>query len=446
MKTLADSIRETFASSFEEHLEHPMQFLEDLGWLYKDLIRIESDVVPCFPPDYNIHTFLVKTYHKTLDDNLQKILGSAPEASVLLTLHGWIKEYKASMKELEIPSEWLDPPLLDGREQDLIEDYVGLIVKKMDEWTRNLQKDEEREFCTRDQPVELEEGGLYGMQGAVILFQMVNQQVDAAADSGQGGVLARVVTEAGRVMRAIQARWVALLEQEVKRHVERPEEAPSGLAEYVTALANDQIKSADYAEALSARLEPLVSEKYRVVIAAQVNEAIDGYLDVAKACTQTLVDLAFNDLKLVTKAFFTPAWYADPQQPTAVVIETLRDYLSDYQEHLHPTLFDLVLEDMIDTFLVVYLSALRGCSKLKMASVVPRIRNDIDSVYSLFADFKPKDALELNFEVVQMILAMLEASKEMVFLDFWTFAKIHGPNFAFIEGILRARWVLAVSI
>lgn len=59
------------------------------------------------------------------------------------------------------------------------------------------------------------------------------------------------------------------------------EETPGGLVECVIVLGNDQIKSADldYAEALSAHLEPLVSEKYRVTINERLYDAIDGYLD-----------------------------------------------------------------------------------------------------------------------------------------------------------------------
>jgi len=437
MKCISDSVASTFKNSFSPDIDNPSDFIEDLGWIYKDLIRIESDVVPCFPPDYDIHAFYVKAYHKNLDLVLQKIVASVPEASILLQLHSWIKEYKASMKELEIPPGWIQPPLLEGKEQELIEDYVGLIVKKMDEWTKNLMKDEEHDFVARDQPVEIEEGGLYGMSGAVIMFQMVNQQVDLAADSGQGGVLARVVTEANGVMRQTQDRFIFLVEQEVKKIMEKPDEAPPGLVEYVVALANDQIKSADYAEALSARLEPIVSEKYKLIISVKINDAIDGYLDVAKTCTQSLIDLVFNDVKVATKTFFTPSWYSD--RPMALVVETMRDYLSDYQEHLNPSIFDLLLEDTIDTFLVIYLSALRKCSKLKMSVAVDRIRDDIGEAFKFFCEFKQKEDLELNFEVVEMILALLEASKEMLFLDYWTFAKAHGPNLTFVEGLLRAR-------
>ena len=205
------------------------------------------------------------------------------------------------MRELEIPPEFLEPPLLGGNEQSLIDDYLKLIIKKLDEWSANLMKTELAEFSSRAEPPELDADGQYGMQGAVILFQMVNQQVDAAMESGQGMILARVVSEMNRVMRGAQDQWTRLIDVEYKKTTERPEEAPGGLVEYVIALGNDQIKSADYAEALSARLEPLVSEKYRATINERLNDAIDGYLDVAKKCTQTLIDTIFNDLRPATK-------------------------------------------------------------------------------------------------------------------------------------------------
>ena len=96
--------------------------------------------------------------------------------------------------------ELLEPPLLGGNEQSLIDDYLKLIVKKLDEWSANLMKTELAEFTSRAEPPELDADGQYGMQGAVILFQMVNQQVDAAMESGQGMILARVISETNRVM------------------------------------------------------------------------------------------------------------------------------------------------------------------------------------------------------------------------------------------------------
>ncbi|KAJ7733228.1 exocyst complex component Sec6 [Mycena maculata] len=436
-KAITESIKLKFEDAYRRDEQDPANFLGSLGWMYQDIIRMEADVVPCFPPEYEIYSLYVREYHKALNATIKKLVASDPGASVLLTLFEWLKEYKKDMKELGVTPELLEPPLLDGKEQTLIEDYLMVIIKKLDEWSANLMKTEVEEFTARRDPPELDSDGLYGSQGgAAILFQMVNQQVDLATESGQGAILARVVSEANRVMRGIQEQWVKVIETEFKKQIDKPEEVAGGLVEYVIALANDQIKSADYAEALLARLEPLVSEKYRVTINERLNDAIDGYLDVAKKCTQTLIDIIFNDLKPATKSLFQPPWYDGIMRQ---IVETMRDYMSDYQTYLNSSLLELLVEDLLDAFLVVYLNGLANSPKLKMPAATERIKQDVSVVFTFFSTLKPARELEAYFDVVEKILALLEASKDLVFLSFWAFARIHGPNIAFVEGLMKAR-------
>ena len=436
MKAISSTIKDKFDAAYFRDQNNPTAFLESLGWVYQDLIVIERDIVACFPQDWDIYSYMVREYHKTLNATIERLVASSPEASALLTLHAWLKEYKSSMKELEIPPELLDPPLLGGKEQTLIDDYLRLIVQKLDEWSTNLMNTEVAEFTARAEPPELDADGQYGTQGAVILFQMVNQQVDAGMESGQGMILARVVSETNRVMRGMQDQWTRIIDVEYKKTTERPEEAPSGLVEYVIALANDQIKSADYAEALSARLEPLVSEKYRVTINERLNDAIDGYLDVAKKCTQTLIETIFNDLRPATKQLFQGAWY---DGTIVQLVETMRDYMSDYQTYLNASLLELLVEDLLDAFLVTYLTALANTQKLRMPAATERIKQDVAEVFKFFGTLKPAKELESYFEVVEMVLSLLEASKSLAFLAFWSFAKVHGPNLAFVECLMKAR-------
>ncbi|KAH9921709.1 exocyst complex component sec6 [Epithele typhae] len=436
MKCISDSIQAKFDEVYEANDRNPSGFLEDLVFIYKDLIRIESDVVPCFPPSYEVWTTFVKQYHKALNNSLTRLVKSEPEASALLTLHAWVKEYKKSMRELNIPSEWLEPPLLEGKEQTLIEDYLQLIVRKLDEWSGNLMRDEVAAFTAREEPPELSPDGLYTTAGTVIFLDMVNQQIDLALDSNQGLVLARAVEEVNRVMRTVQDRWVKLVDTEYKKHADKPEEVPGGLVEYCIALANDQIKSADFTETLSARLEPLVSDKYRATIHDKLNDALDGYLDVAKKYTQTLINIIFNDLKPAVKTLFTPAWYEGTH---AQIIETMRDYMADYQTYLNESLFEVLVEDLLDTYLVTYLTSLANGPKLNMPAATDRMRQDIDDAYKFFGTYKKMKELEPQMEVLDQVLAMLEASKSLVFLSYWSFAKVHGPSIQFVEALMKAR-------
>ncbi|KAF5316491.1 hypothetical protein D9619_006369 [Psilocybe cf. subviscida] len=437
VKAITQSIHEKVDEIYKDMEDRPVAFIDNISWFYQDILRVETDVVPCFPAEYEIYSLYAKEYHKALYNVVKKIAAHKKDASVLLSLYEWLKDYKESMQDLRIPPELMEPPMLDGKEQTLIEGYVQLIILKLDEWSANLMKTEISDFTKREEPPEIDSDGLYGMQGGVILFQMVNQQIDLAADSGQGAILARVVGESNRVMRGIQEQWSKIVDSEIKKQMElKPDEVVGGLVEYCIALANDQIKSADFAEALLARIEPQVSNKYKGPIQESLNHAIDGYLDVAKKCMQTLIDLIFNDLKPAFKNLFQPPWYDGVIKQ---IVETMKDYMTDYQTYLNSALLELLVEDLIDSFLITYLNALANAPKLRMPAAAERFKDDITEVFAFFITLHPEAEVEAKFSVLEMILAMLEASKDIAFLSFWSFAKVHGPNIQFVEGLMRSR-------
>jgi exocyst complex component 3 len=114
----------------------------------------------------------VKAYHKALYDFFKDYVSTNPDAGSLLRISQFIKDHKNVMvKDLSLSLDLLKPPLLDGKESELLDDYLKLIVRKMDEWTGNLMKTELEEFVKREKPPEEDADGLSGMQGAVIMFQ-----------------------------------------------------------------------------------------------------------------------------------------------------------------------------------------------------------------------------------------------------------------------------------
>ncbi|GAA5917337.1 hypothetical protein JCM8208_000992 [Rhodotorula glutinis] len=439
-----DAIREGCRTDVEKSYrragEDGVRWIDELEWVFDDVVTVRDLLVDKFPADWKIEQVYVKGYHKALYDFLAALVKNEPDPATLLRLSQFTKEYTKTMtKDLGVDPAWLEPPLLDGNEGALLDDYLGVITRKMDEWTANLFKGESRDFLERAEPPETDPDGYYGMQGAVILFQMLNQQVDLALDSNQAAVLSRVVDEANRVMRGVQRRWIQLVDGEYRRRIAGDDALVPGLDEYVMALANDQIKSADFTEAMSNRLEPLVSTKYKQAIVDKLNDAMDGFLDVAKRCVQVLIDVVFHDLKPATKVLLSPAWHTAEVNPMRQIVETLQDYMDDYQVHLNPNLFDLLVEDLVDTFLITYLVAVRRTSKLRMPMAVERMRADLDLAFDFFLAYKPKTELVAYFDVLESVLTLISASKMMVFLDYWPFRKKYGANLAFTEALMKAR-------
>jgi len=82
---------------------------------------------------------------------------------------------------------------------------------------------------------------------------------------------------------------------------------------------------------------------------------------------------------------------------------------------------------------------LANAPKLRLPAATDRIRADVDTAFRFFGAYKKSQELQGDFEVVDMILSMLEASKSLVFLSYWSFAKVHGPNLAFVESLMKCR-------
>ncbi|WAR52504.1 hypothetical protein PtB15_1B946 [Puccinia triticina] len=446
MDAIRTSAKTQIEKQFSKYQDNPAGFFEgeNFDWYYQDLLLVEEMLVDKFPADWKIYPAYIKAYHKALYDFTKTYSSSGDaEAGALLALTTFTKEYKKNMtKELEIPPELTEPPLLDDNIQSLVDEYLKLISKKMEEWTQNLMKSETQLFLERTEPPEEDADQMYTMQASGIMFQMVNAQVDFAIDSGQGAVLSRVVEESAKVMMATQAEWLSLVKKEfTKQHSSKADDIQGGLVEYTISLANDQVKSADFVEGLMNKLEGLVSEKYRQSISDNLSAAMDGYLDVAKNCVQALIEAVFNDLKPAVKMLFGNSWYAEgADDPMVLIIETIKDYVVDYQAHLNPNLFELLIDDMVDCFLIAYLNGLRKTSKIRIPQAVDRIRADVRISYGFFVTYKAPTELKAYFKVLEHILGVLSASRTMFFLDWHSFAKEYGPAVVgFTEGLLKAR-------
>ena len=92
------------------------------------------------------------------------------------------------------------------------------------------------------------------------------------------------------------------------------------------------------------------------------------------------------------------------------VMDTMKDYTADYNSYLSPTLFELLIANLLDMFTVIYLAALANAPKLQLPAATGRIRADIDAALRFFGAHKKSQERQGDFEVVGMILSMLEAS------------------------------------
>ena len=410
-ETIEQSVQEMFEQHVEKYGEDFLAMMENLDWIYDDLRLVLEEVVPCMPPKWKIFEVYVKHVHKRVYDTIKNIVSSVPDAGTIIKLLEWIKTYKSTMsREMGIPEAKLVPPLLDGKESVLIDEYLHIIIRKVEEWMDNLGDTERKEFMERTTSPDEDADGKYISGGASIMFQMISQQIDVAADSGQGRVLVAVVEECVRVIKNRQTQWVDILQSEVKKQIETPEDVPDGLVEYTIALANDQILCADYTEAILGRTEPLVSSKYKAKISTGFSQSIDGFLDLAKFCLTIILQIVFNDIKSALVPIFSSSWYGGSD--VSRIIATLKDYSDVFQVHLNEYLFETLMEDMLVEFLKSYMASSKNRqTKFKMPAAIDQIRNDVRLAYGFFSQFIAGEVAQDYFRIFELVMTILSASK-----------------------------------
>ena len=158
------------------------------------------------------------------------------DAASLLELYHVAQEHETRLlkKKHGIDASWLEPSLLGGREQNIMDDYTGLITRKMDDWTATLMYDEVNAFVHREKAPEETSEGMYQLSCCVIFFRMMNQQLDLAAETKNADLLLRVVDHACGVMHQTQATWMRTAQQEFKKQTtaKQPEEVNGGPVSY----------------------------------------------------------------------------------------------------------------------------------------------------------------------------------------------------------------------
>lgn len=410
-ETIDSGVQEVFEQHVEKYGNDYTAMMENLDWIYDDLRMIKDELVPCMPPKWKIFIVYVKHYHKSVYETVKNLVASEPDAATIIKLLEWIKTYKSTMtREMGVSTSDLVPPLLDGKENVLVDDYLQIIVRKVEEWMSNLANTEKKDFMERTTSPDEDGEGKYVSGGAAIMFQMISQQIEVAADSGQGRVLASVVEECCRVIKNRQTAWSELLQSEVKKQIETPEEVPVGLVEYTMALANDQILCADYTEAILGRTEPLVSSKYKAKISNGFNQTIDGFLDLAKYCVTIMLQIVFNDLKPALSAIFTSSWYGGTELNR--IIATLKEYSDDFKAHLNEHLFETLMEDMIVQFLRSYMAAAKNKqTKFKMPAALDQIKTDVRQAYGFFSQFMKPEMVQDYFRIFEMTMGILASDR-----------------------------------
>lgn len=440
----------------QEFLEEPDKLEKSCRWYFNELNTVKLGMQDLMPKKWKIFRTYTKIYHKMMHDFLVSRLDDPNITPVhMLAILNWVPKYYAKMTRLGVPEDELKPHVIDSREHDLVRDYRSLITKAVEEWMARMGGNDKEQFLTRaDNSLDQNADGHLHTKSLGDMWTMLREQLFVAQSSGRPDVVEGVVDAMYVALKQRQQMWERLVDDEARKFEtgQLNEEAVSAFHDWLVAIANDQITNIDddpssgsdsFLTRFRADFEPMVSPAYAIASQGEHEGLSNAYVDLSTHCIALFAKTIFNvDFKSIMQVFFTPTWYQKACMPQ--IISTFEDYLNDYTEVFHPSLREILIEELADELLVRYLGSVRnkGVKFRRTDPFTDKIREDVVAAFEFFKSYP--DAFEIakeKWRAVSKFSDLLSASKGPEVIEAYSSMKeaYWDVHMGWVEAVLRSR-------
>ncbi|EWC47594.1 hypothetical protein DRE_03214 [Drechslerella stenobrocha 248] len=448
IECIRGSVVEKFKESESLFAEDSSALMESFEWYFDDLFVVKNVLTKLVPPKWQIFDIYLGIYHGQMHELMLKLIGDQNlDGQGLLQIILWKTEYNQGLKTLKIDKSTLNPPVLGGPEEDLVREYLNIIVTKMTEWMSSVNQSDIRDFQERREAPEANENRNYILQGAVIAFQMINQQIDLASDAGKVSVILGVIDECASLLKKRQALWDDVTRREIDKYLMDQENTPEGLFEWMMAVANDQARCAVFTESVKSRLIPALPKKAQEHLGQSFGSVVEGFVDMAGVITKRIIEIIFNDLKGPVSTFFTPEWYSTRPTETTKYMEsitvTVESYLGDCRFGLDDSIAAEMALELSELTVISYLSAVKnkGAKFLVMtADVATQVRADVMTGFSYFRDVTTIEEAKQTWGVIEFFVQLIVSPKEALWDTYVNFKTAYWDlSNDWVDMVLRCR-------
>ncbi|CCF60709.1 hypothetical protein KAFR_0L01010 [Kazachstania africana CBS 2517] len=420
---MKQSIQDMFVEVRETYQgDKKFDILNESDWIFRELLVVKEKLALCGPEPWNLVSKVFEFFYEELHILITELVESEPETIVILDILHFDKTFKKTLIDvLGFKKSEAKSIIGDEQKEALFKDYSNLLVVKMTEWFKNLEKAEFEAFLERTIPPHTDPDGLLFLDGTKTCFQMFTQQVEVAAGSQQAKILTGVIEKFVDLLINRQQHWSSIIDKEVDKILKYNElydidpanippeaDVPGGLVEYLIATANDQMRAADYSVAISHKYGEMVSKMYSKEISNNIERALDGFADVVRSCTSGLLSIIFDDLKTPYSEIFSKAWYNGSQ--VQQITDTLYEYLVDIKGQMSPVVFILFIGSVIDETFFNFVQALNfeHSFKSKNNKFLEAMKRDFELFFSLFTKFITEDqkveVIDRRFRVMEYFM------------------------------------------
>lgn len=449
-----------FESTKEGFLDDPDSMEKSFRWYFNDLFTVKQGMQQLMPKKWKIYQTYTNIYHRMMHDFLVGLIDD-PElpADNLLAIIHWSEKYYKKMKKLGWAQAELQPNILDDREPELIRQWQNVIIKAVGEWMDRIQTADTKGLVERiPDSLDTNMEGYFRTRTLPDMWRMLNEQIMAAGASSRTDLVEGIIDAMFQVLKGRQSAWQTLIDEECAKY-----KAPGGdlldgiqlLQDWLVAVANDQIACIDdndetgqlgYLARFKNDFEPYVDPKYMASRAMVELDALrDGYVDLSTHCLNQFVQVVFSvDLRGTIPEFFTQKWYGDFAMKR--ITSTFDDYMADYSPVLHPSLTDILVEELSDELLVRYLSSVRNKSVKFRPSQDPytdKFKDDVLTVFAFFQKYPDSFAatIKMKWRLVDWLVRLLESEKGPALVAVYENFKTEywDLQLTWVEAVLRTR-------
>lgn len=449
-----------FENTKQEFLGDPDHLEKSFRWYFNDLFTVQQGMQNLVPKKWKIYKTYTDIYHQMMHDFLVGMIDDpeVPADNLLKIIH-WSEKYYKKMKKLGWMPTDLSPNILDDREPELVRQWQSVIIEAVEEWMDRIFDSERRGLVER-QPDSLENNsdGYFRTKTIGDMWRMLHEQVVAAGSSERADVVEGVIDAMVRALKARQSVWQALLDEECNKYKTAATDQPEGiqlLQDWLVGVANDQIACIDdneetgqmgYLSRFKRDFEPLVTPKYMATRASSELDALrDGYVDLSTHCLSQFVEIVFTvDLATVIPDLFTTKWYGE--FAIKRITSTFDDYMADYTPVLHPSLVDILVEELSDELLVRYLSSVRNRGVKFRRFVDPftdKFKDDVLTVFAFFQKYEDsfESTIKQKWRLVDWLVRLLESEKGQPIVNVYESFKMEywDLQLSWVEAVLRTR-------